>query len=95
MGQLESYRNFGNGTLFERKKTEMNLNCNLRKLRGPSSHSFQREVCFSQHMVGFERLLGGGKKKPTNHSKGWNLIKGYRVPMLLHSAARHTPDRGQ
>lgn len=26
----------GDGTLFERKKTEMNLNCNLRKLKGPS-----------------------------------------------------------
>lgn len=64
LGQLESYRNFRNGTLFERKKTEMNLNCNLRKLRGPSSHGFQREVRFSQHMVGFERLLGGGKSQP-------------------------------
>lgn len=36
LGQVESYRNFGDGTLFERKKKEMNLNCNLRKLKGPS-----------------------------------------------------------
>lgn len=47
LGQLESYRNFGDGTLFERKKTEMNLNCNLRKLKGPleDSHHFPMEEC--------------------------------------------------